>query len=103
MNMRRKLVLILPGRVAALALGSLAWAAIPDGNGVIHGCYDKGSGDLRVTDPQTNVPKACKIGEQKLDWNAQGPKGDPGPQGPAGAPGADPRADAFVERYGAGV
>ena len=43
-----------PALVVALlalvvALGGVAWSAIPDGSGVIHGCYDASTGDLRVT------------------------------------------------------
>lgn len=106
MKIRRKFALVLTGVIAALALGSIAWAAIPDGAGVVHGCYDKGSGQLRVTDTQTNVPKSCTVKEAALDWNVRGPQGMPGPQGPAGpagAPGADPTADAFVGRFGEDV
>ena len=106
MKMRRKLALVVTGVVAALALGSIAWAAIPDAGGVVHGCYDKGSGQLRVTDTQTNVPKACTVKEAALDWNLRGAQGLPGPQGPAGpsgAPGGDPTADAFVGRFGGDV
>jgi hypothetical protein len=33
----------------AIVAASTAFAAIPDGSGVIRGCYDKGSGQLRVT------------------------------------------------------
>ena len=104
MKMRRKLALVVTGAAATLALGSIALAAIPDGGGVVHGCYDKGSGQLRVTDTQTNLPKSCTVKEAPLDWNLRGVQGLPGPQGPAGpagAPGADPAADAFVGRFGA--
>jgi hypothetical protein len=93
----KKLALALAGAVAALACGSLALGAIPDGGGVVHGCYDKQSGQLRVTDTATNQPKGCSSKEAALTWNqqgpqglagVQGPKGDPGPQGPKGDTGA---------------
>ncbi|HZS25077.1 MAG TPA: hypothetical protein VFA30_08830 [Gaiellaceae bacterium] len=81
--------------VAAVALvalgGGIAWAAIPDGGGVIHGCYLKGLGTLRVIDPAKEHCSAAL--EVPLQWNAQGPQGPqgiqgpPGPKGDAGAPG----------------
>jgi len=73
--------------VAAIVAGATAYAAIPDGGGGIHGCYDKNSGQLRVTDTDTNTPKSCTSKETALAWNQEGPqgaKGDPGPQGPKG-------------------
>jgi type VI protein secretion system component Hcp len=89
MNARKKLILVAAGALSALAIGSVAFAAIPDGGGVINGCYEKGSGKLRVTDTQTGKPKACAADEVPLSWNQQGPQGpqgEPGPQGPAGGP-----------------
>jgi hypothetical protein len=74
--------------VAAVAVGSAAFAAIPD-NGVIHGCYKKASpyeypaGGLRVID----AGESCGYNENPLDWNQQGPTGPQGPAGPAGPPG----------------
>ena len=38
--MRRKFALAVTGAASMLALGSIAVAAIPDGGGVVHGCYD---------------------------------------------------------------
>ena len=67
--------------IAALviATGSVAWAAIPDTNGVIHSCYKvtnrgeiDGAARLRVIDPAghgSNDSKACKADERALDWN----------------------------------
>jgi hypothetical protein len=65
----------LAGAVVALALitASAAYAAIPDAGGVIHGCYNKTSGQLRVTDTATNTPSACTNKENALNWNQQGP------------------------------
>jgi len=70
--------------VAAVAAGSAAFAAIPDSNGVIHACYDKQSGQVRIYDSQTNLPKGCGPKETALSWNQQGAQGIPGPQGPKG-------------------
>jgi len=100
--MRKKLALTLAGAVVALALGSIAWAAIPGGNGVINACYDKGSGALRVTDTATNTPKGCSNKEAALTWNQQGPKGDPGLPGPKGDKG-DPGPSHMWAAGGGGV
>jgi len=100
MNMKRKLAFALVAMVAALTVGSIAWAAIPDTGGVIRGCYEKGTGQLRVTDTQTNMPKGCGAKEVSLDWSVRGPMGPAGPEGPAGPP-RDGAADAFVGSFGA--
>jgi len=87
MKMNKKLALGLVAAVGTLALGSIAWAAIPDPRGTITGCYDKASGALRVTDSRTGQPKPCGAKELPLNWNQQGPQGLPGPQGPQGPQG----------------
>lgn len=61
-----------------VALGGVAYATIPDGNGVIHGCYDR-SGSLKLID--TGAGQSCPKGYTALSWNQSGP------QGPAGANG----------------
>ena len=70
-----KLALVLSA-FAALALGSFAWAAIPDGSGTIHACYDKTSGALRVYDRETGTPKICTVKETALDWYKGSPASD---------------------------
>jgi hypothetical protein len=69
-----------------VAGGSLAYAAIPDAQGVIHGCRDTSTGDLRVIDTQTRlgVTSRCSVSESPLNWNQTGPQGDTGPQGVPG-------------------
>ncbi|HEU0304550.1 MAG TPA: hypothetical protein VFR32_08215 [Gaiellaceae bacterium] len=53
--------------LAGLAVGAgLTWAAIPDTNGVIQGCYKTVGGGLRVIDPSAGG--ACKAGEQSIEW-----------------------------------
>ena len=73
--------------ITALLLSTgIASASIPDGSGVIHGCYAKG-GDFRVIDAPR---EACKSGEKAIEWNQvgpQGPAGAEGPIGPQGEPG----------------
>jgi hypothetical protein len=78
-------------RVLPLAAGSLvlfgiiAYASIPDSNGVIYGCYKKSGGTLRVIDYPTQQcdPRA----ETLISWNQTGPQGPAGPQGPVGPQG----------------
>jgi hypothetical protein len=53
--------------IGGLALGSgLAWATIPDSNGVVHGCYKNVGGALRVIDPGGGG--SCHAGETAFDW-----------------------------------
>ena len=80
--------------IIAIAAATTAFAAIPDGNGVIHGCYNIQSGALRVINSDPNgFSLSCAPKEAGLQWNQQGPqglqgaKGDPGPQGLKGNPG----------------
>jgi type VI protein secretion system component Hcp len=87
MNVRKKLTLTVAGALAALAVGSVAFGAIPDSGGVINACYEKGSGKLRVTDTETTKPKACTSDEAPLNWNQRGPQGPQGEPGPQGVPG----------------
>jgi hypothetical protein len=81
--------LVVAGVAATLAFASaVAWASIPDGAGVIHGCYQKVNGQLRVID--TDKGQICNPSENPLNWNQTGPQGAQGaqgPQGPAGLPG----------------
>src|SRR5665213_860899 len=71
---------------AALAVAATAYASIPDSGGVIHGCYLKGVGSLRVIDSPNQ--KCITVIETPIQWNQTGPQGPPGPQGPKGAIGA---------------
>ena len=91
MNRKRWLGITLIAAVAAIAAG-VAYATIPDSNGVISGCYNK-QGVVRVID--TSAGGKCTAGETALDWSQTGPSGPPGSQGPPGPPGAAaPAADA---------
>ena len=71
---------------AFLAGGAVALAAIPDSSGVIHGCYQKNVGNLRVIDPDAG--DNCRPPEIAISWNQTGPVGPVGPQGPKGDTGA---------------
>ena len=61
--------------VASIALfvgvGGVAFAAIPDSEGVIHACYQNETGNLRVVESDTD----CRPFETVLDWNQEGPVG----------------------------
>ena len=73
--------------VAALtvALGGVAYATIPDSSGVIHGCYQKNVGNLRVINSPSH---GCRPSEVALNWNQTGPTGATGATGAAGATGS---------------
>jgi Lamin Tail Domain/Collagen triple helix repeat (20 copies) len=82
--MRSKILVALA--IAAVAVAGAAFAAIPDGNGVIHACRKLDGGALRAVAKAS----ACRSGERSLAWNQQGPRGATGPagaQGPAGPAG----------------
>jgi hypothetical protein len=61
-----------------------AVSSIPDGSGVIHGCYDSG-GNLKVID--TSATTTCPKNFSALDWNQTGPQGPTGLTGATGATG----------------
>jgi hypothetical protein len=64
--------------VGGLALAGIVYASIPDSNAVIHGCYAKNNGGLRVID--TGAGQSCNTNkETPLSWNQSGPPGAPGP------------------------
>lgn len=74
------------GLVAAflvVAVGANAYASIPDANGVIHACYDHGSGNLRIIDPtvKDKHQSQCDKPETALSWSQTGPQGLIGPAG----------------------
>jgi hypothetical protein len=81
---------LLVGAVIGFLVSSAAvtaYATIPDSNGTIHGCYNPGSGVLKVVDPSTTN---CAAGYNSLSWSqtgVQGPQGPQGAQGPVGATG----------------
>jgi hypothetical protein len=82
-----------------LVMTGVVVAVVPDGQGVIHGCYSLKNGVTRIIDAASpnSLVQACRIDEIAVDWSQtgpQGPQGEIGPQGiqgaqgPAGAPGA---------------
>ena len=83
---RRRARRIIVCAVALSAAGAgIAYATIPDSAGVIHGCYQKDVGTLRVIDPSTG--DTCRASESPISWSQTGPAGPQGPQGLPGTPG----------------
>lgn len=87
--MRRKLInrsgIAVTAALAVVGVTGVASAAIPSGDGVIHGCYNASSnpsGVLRVIDAEAGAK--CAKHEKALDFNQRGPQGDQGEPGPAG-------------------
>ena len=78
--------------------GGIAYATIPDGGGVIHACYQKNQGALRVID--TDKAQTCSSSENPLIWSQTGQQGQPGQQGPPGPTG--PSDVWSVDGYDAG-
>src|SRR5213083_501079 len=72
------------GSFLVLLASSVAVAAIPDSTGIIHGCYQQRTGDLRILD--TNAT-GCRSDELAIQWNQTGPQGPAGPQGAPGPAG----------------
>jgi len=80
--MKRTLTALVGGLVLLALCGGVALATIPGAGGVIHGCYGKYGGAVRVIDTGS-----CRPTEAPLSWNQTGPQGLPGPQGPQGQQG----------------
>ncbi len=80
--MSKNAAFVIVGMLAAVAVvvGGIAYASIPDGSGVIHGCTLKNIGILRVVDDASK----CRPWETPLDWNAQGQVGEKGEKGEPG-------------------
>jgi hypothetical protein len=80
MHLSKKIV---AGAAATLAIvaTSTAVAAIPDSGSVIHSCYKKSGGAVRVIDTAST---SCDSNETPLGWNQQGPQGPQGAPGPKG-------------------
>jgi Collagen triple helix repeat (20 copies) len=90
--MRTRIGLIAAQITLALGLAvGVAYATIPDGNGVYTGCMLNGVGTLRLIDPSlssTDLKSHCTKFETQITWNEQGQPGPQGPQGPKGDTGA---------------
>ena len=83
----RRRTIVLGSAVFISLLGVIAYASIPDADGVIHVCYRTSNGSLRVID---TAVESCGGNELPLSFNQsgpEGPQGPAGPQGPQGVPG----------------
>jgi hypothetical protein len=96
-HLRRNAVAYAALVVALFTAGGVAYSAIPDGQGVVHGCYVSG-GTLRVID--TEAGDGCRPSESALAWNQHGPAG---PAGPAGAQGPAGVATTYARAVGGPV
>ncbi|MDQ1687241.1 MAG: hypothetical protein QOK42_216 [Frankiaceae bacterium] len=83
-NTKRATVVAMGAGVAMLGAVALSWAQIPGPDGVIHSCYTRSSGAIRILDST----QTCSSKETSLNWNQSGPVGPTGPKGDAGATGA---------------
>jgi hypothetical protein len=82
---------------AALLVGGVAYATIPDGSGVYTACELRATGTIRLIDPSLGngslLGHCNSVLEKEITWNAQGQPGvagtpgSAGPQGPAGQQG----------------
>lgn len=78
----RAIVVVLVAVVVTIT--GVAYAMIPGADGVIHGCFKRSGGTLRVIDPSVEV---CGSNESPLSWSQVGPQGETGATGETGAPG----------------
>ena len=63
---------------AVVVVGGVSYASIPDGNGLIHGCYKTAAaanGTHKLSVINAAVTSACPSGYTGLNWNADGPNG----------------------------
>jgi len=83
---RKRLLLAGALGAAGLLIGGIAYASIPGGDGVIHGCYQT-SNPAKGTLIAIDSAASCPNGYKGLNWNQTGPRGEQGPQGPRGESG----------------
>lgn len=86
LNRRTQRMVVLLGTAISL-MSIIAYAAIPDSNGVIHGCYKTSNGSLRVID--SPAVQCDPRNETAISWNQTGPQGPQGPAGPQGPQGPE--------------
>jgi hypothetical protein len=78
LNLARRVVLLLAVLLVAGVGVVVAYASIPDASGVIHGCYKKKNGQLRVVKSDDSQ---CRPSEKPISWSQTGPQGPPGISG----------------------
>ncbi len=82
-HLRRRSLLLFVVALVAL-FGGVAWATIPGSDGVILGCYENKTGNLKVVDA---LP--CPKNHTSLPWNQAGVAGTPGTNGTSGTNGTN--------------
>lgn len=90
LGLRRRWLILVGMAATALAAGGIAYATIPDSNGIYTACMLKGVGTLRLIDPSLptgNLMSHCTSLETQLSWGKTGPPGAQGAQGPQGVQG----------------
>ena len=68
----RPFVAFASATAAALIVGGVARATIPSSDGVIHGCFSRADGSLRVINAENG--KVCASNEKPLNWNQGAPR-----------------------------
>jgi hypothetical protein len=94
---RRHIAFVLVTCIAAA--GGIAYAAIPDATGVIHGCYRVSTDDQKGQLRAVSEPGNCRSNELPIDWSVTGPQGPPGADGEDGADG-EPFSGTFTSPNG---
>jgi hypothetical protein len=77
---------IIIGIVAAAAFGIVVVTGIPDSAGVIHACYGKITGNVRIVQTASQCHSSL---ERPIAWRQEGEPGPQGPIGPAGPTGPE--------------
>src|SRR5262245_58017685 len=85
--------------LGAGVIAAVVQAGIPDGGGLIHGCYSA-NGATATNGTQLDIvdsSASCAKGQTQISWNQAGPEGPAGPKGDTGAAGpagpAGPKGD----------
>jgi hypothetical protein len=101
-NGRALVVGALIGAVVASAAG-VAYAAIPDGGGIVHACFQNvTSANKPVKLLDTAKATTCPSGWKQVTWNQKGQPGAPGAPGTPGAPGVSGYQVITAAVHGAG-
>jgi hypothetical protein len=113
-SLRGRAAVVVVVVVAVAAAGGIAYASIPDTQGVIHACYSTNGAtatngtQLSIIDP---ARASCTKNQQSIAWSQTGPPGQDGADGQDGQDGQDGAkgdkgdpgpSDAFTN-YGDGV
>ena len=106
LQVTRKRVGLLVAAISLAGVAGVAYATIPDGNGLFTACRHNLTGAVRLIDPSIggrSLLGRCTPQETQVSWNEQGQPGATGatgPQGPAGPAGPHGPAGPSVRAYG---